>query len=69
MSVNTVTPVEIAAFISGNNNKRKESERKKRAVKKEKEPLFGAPEAYYSVSGEAARPASYPTYGKNRKLV
>ncbi len=69
MSVYTVTPVEIAAFISGNDNKKKENDRKKRTVKKGKDPLFGSLEAYYSASSEAGKTAAYPTYGKNRKLV
>ena len=68
MSITTVTPVEIAAYISENERKKKEYEKKNKTAKKGKEPLFGSTIAYYSASGESAV-HKYTTYGKNRKIL
>ena len=66
MSIATVTPVEIAAYISEKDRKKKEYEKKNRAAKKGKESLFGTAVAIYSAS-EDTGVNKYVTYGKNRK--
>ena len=68
MSIVMVAPVEIAAYISENDRKKKEYERKNKTAKKGKEPLFGSTIAYYSAS-EGSEVRKYTTYGKNRKIL
>ena len=66
MSIATVTPVEIAAYISEKERKKREFEKRNKTAKKGKESLFNTEVAIYSAS-EDIDVNKYVTYGKNRK--